>query len=141
MAAGLHDCARKNDRSDPDHAKNCEPIARDFLYNSYQDRHLLTTQDKQQIIFAATHHNVPTKDKSNSVLNCLQDADSMRLWWERGQTYQANTITGQKLAQYKDHTWKQIKYLANMLERMRATMPRNSGYQRTFQNTGSAFSK
>ena len=136
LAAGLHDCARKNDRFDPDHAKNCEPIARDFLYNSYEDRDLLTTQDKQQIIFAATHHNVPIIDKSNSVLNCLQDADSMRLWWERGQHYQANTITGQKLAKYKDHKWQQIKYLANMLERMRATMPPISGYQRNFQNDG-----
>lgn len=139
LAAGLHDCARKNDRSDPNHAKNCEPIATNFLRDSYQDRYLLTEQDKKQIIFAATHHNVPTRDKSNSVLNCLQDADSMRLWWERGQTYQANTITGQKLAKYKDHKWQQIKYLANMLERMRATMPRNIGYQRRFQNVGSQF--
>ena len=141
LAAALHDCARKNDRSDPDHAKNCEPIARNFLYNTYQDRNLLTSQDKQQIIHAATHHNVPTRDKSNAVLNCLQDADSMRLWWERGQTYGANTPTGQKLATYKDHRWQQIKYLANMLERMRSTTPRNSRYQNILQNSGNTFTK
>ena len=134
LAAGLHDCARKDDRGDPNHAINCEPIARDFLDNIYKDRDLLTSRDKQQIINAVTHHNVPTRDKSNNVLNCLQDADSMRLWWERGQTYQANTPTGQKMAKYKDHKWQQIKYLANMLERMRATTPRSGGYQMCLQN-------
>lgn len=119
LAAALHDCARKSDDGDKEHAQNCEPIARDYLDNLYEDRHLLTQRDKQQIIHAVTHHNAPSKDKSNEVLNCLQDADSMRLWWEKTATYLANTPTGAKMAQY--NWWEQIKYMAGMLERMRAT--------------------
>ncbi len=126
LAAALHDCARKSDSGDVEHAKNCEPIARDYLDNLYGDKHLLTLQDKAQIIHAVTHHNVPSKDKSNVVLNCLQDADSMRLWWERGKTYQANTITGNKISEYRHHQWQQVKYMAHMLEKMRATTPRGS---------------
>lgn len=125
LAAALHDCARKSDYGDKEHAQNCEPIARDYLDNLYEDKHLLTQNDKEQIIHAVTHHNVPSKDKSNTVLNCLQDADSLRLWWERGQTYQANTTTGAQLAKY--NRWEQIKYMAGMIERMRATTPTYQG--------------
>ena len=121
LAAALHDCARKSDRGEPEHARNCEPIARDYLDNAYRDKDLLTTKDKERIVHAVTHHNAPSVDKSNMVLNCLQDADSMRLWWERGQMYPANTATGEKLSEYREHEWQQIKYMANMLERMRAT--------------------
>ena len=141
LAAALHDCARKDDGRDPDHAKNCEPIARDFLDNIYQDKNLLTLEEKQKIIHAVTHHNVMSKDKSNEVLNCLQDADSIRLWWKNGLTYQPNTTIGQKLSEYAKHKWQQVKYMANMLERMRATMPPNSGNQTVFQNSGSSYNK
>ena len=123
LAAALHDCARKSDNGDVAHAKNCEPIARDYLDNLYCDKHLLTLEDKAHIIHAVTHHNVPSTDKNNVVLNCLQDADSMRLWWERGQKYQANTTTGQAISEYRHYQWKQIKYMAHMLEKLRATTP------------------
>lgn len=123
LAAALHDCARQKDEGNEEHAKNCEPIARDYLNNMYQDKHLLSLKDKEQIIHAITHHNVPPADKNNVVLNCLQDADGMRLWWEGRKIYQAATITGGKLSEYRHHQWQQIKYLAHMLERMHATMP------------------
>jgi len=141
LAAALHDCARKSDRGDEEHAKNCEPIARNYLDNLYRDGHLLTLKDKEQIIQAVTRHNIPNRDKSNVVLNCLQDADSMRLWWERGQTYQANTETGRKLSEYRHHQWQQIKYMARMLEKMRATVvPYNANnFLNRFNGNGGRF--
>ena len=138
LAAALHDCARKTDGHDASHAINCEPIAKDYLDNLYQDKHLLTQAQQAQIIHAITHHNKPPKDKNNIVLNCLQDADSMRLWW-KGQTYPANTTTGKKLSEYRHYPWKQIKYLTGLLEKMRATTPHrssNNTIQRQFKNTG-----
>ena len=121
LAAALHDCARKNDRHDPQHGINCEPIARNYLNNIYQDKYLLNKNDIDDIIFAITHHNVPPKDENNKVLNCLQDADSIRLWWKNGQSYPAHTKTAQRLSMYGPYKYKQIKYLRPLLEKMRAT--------------------
>ena len=140
LAAALHDCARKSDYGDKDHAKNCKPIATNFLDNLYKDRNLITEQDRNQIIHAVMNHNTSGGGVKNPVLDCLQDADSMRLWWEKEdqkkkewktenrkkedgkeeKNYEANTRTGQNLAEYSKHKTMQIRYMASMLERMRA---------------------
>lgn len=126
LAAALHDCARKTDGHDPNHGKNCEPIAREYLSNTYKDRDWINLKDEKNIIEAVINHNSSPQNENNIVLNCLQDADSMRLWWERGQNYPAHTPTGQRLANYSGNEHQQIRYLRGLLEKMRATFPQQT---------------
>jgi len=133
LAAALHDCARSTDGYEPKHSTNCEPIARNYLDNKFPDKDLLSPKEHDQIIDAVTHHNVPFTHKDNTVLKCLQDADGIRLWWEKRVTYDAHTPTGKQIAAYP--RWKQIKYLSNLLERMRATMPNSRTWQNTYTYT------
>lgn len=127
LAAGLHDCARTTDKHDSRHAINCRPIAENFLQN-YSDRTLISNEQQKQIVDAVIFHNSSSKPQNNLVLNCLQDADSMRLLWNGRQKFIPNTYTGKLLANYSPR--EQIKYLVPLIEIMRATSPslaRNCG--------------
>lgn len=133
LAAGLHDCARTTDDKDPNHGVNCMPIAENFL-NSFPDKNLVSSYDKRQIVEAIVFHNVSSsRPKNNPILDCLQDADSMRLLWSGHQRFTPNTNTGRYLAQYS--SYEQIKYLASLIEGIRAARPSNYG------NNGNYFAR
>lgn len=132
ISAALHDCARKSDNHDPNHGINCKPIAQSFLQN-FSDADILSFKDKCQIIEAVVFHNAANNSKCNHVLNCLQDADSMRLLWSGQQKFMPNTSTGRKMAQFS--STQQIKYLASCIEKMRALKPFLEG------NTGNSLSR
>lgn len=120
LAAALHDCARTSDTSDPSHGINCKPIAENFL-QEYSDKDLLSAKQKEQIVEAVVFHNSSTRPQDNTILDCLQDADSMRLLWAHKQRFTPNTATGRDLARYSSS--EQIKYLSLLLEKFRAAKP------------------
>lgn len=109
------------------------PIAENFL-NSFPDKNLVSSYDKRQIVEAIVFHNVSSsRPKNNPILDCLQDADSMRLLWSGHQRFTPNTNTGRYLAQYS--SYEQIKYLASLIEGIRAARPSNYG------NNGNYFAR
>ena len=122
LAAALHDCGRTDDKHDSMHGLKGKPIAQYFL-NNFVDKDLLTKEEIHQIIDAVAQHNGSSGNpKTNRVLGCLQDADCMRLFWERGAKCQTNTKSGEELKRYARH--EQIKYLARLIEKVRATRPK-----------------
>lgn len=132
LAAALHDCARTTDGPEPEHGRNARPIAEEFFKN-YSDCDLVSTYEEDKIIEAIAYHNSSSRPRNNSILDCLQDADSMRLLWSGRQCFTPNTASGQKLAQLAPH--EQIKYMASLIETMRATTLYNKG------NLGNSFTR
>ena len=131
LAAGLHDCARTSDKHDPDHGINCKPLAEEFL-RTYPDRSLISAEEKTQIIEAVVLHNSPRPPRNNHILDCLQDADCMRLLWSGRQHFTPNTDAGRKLASYSPR--QQIKYMAALIEKTRAATP-------SFYNGGNSLTR
>ena len=120
LAAALHDCARTTDGKDINHGINCKPIAEAF-FKTYPDKDLVSPEQQRQVIEAIVFHNSSSRPANNPILDCLQDADSMRLLWSGHQRFTPNTRSGQDFAQLSSH--EQIKYMAHLLETMRATTP------------------
>lgn len=95
LAAGLHDCARTNDKYDLKHGPKCRPIAEKFLT---QNATHLFPGEHDKIINAIVNHTNGTIPP-DMISGCLWDADRIRLSWERG--YEAryfSTESGHVLA-------------------------------------------
>lgn len=95
LAAGLHDCARKNDAYCERHGPDCEPITRQFLKTQFPNLNPLTVE---KIVYAVVNHTTGM-NAPDMVSACLWDADRIRLSWE--EVYRPeffSTVCGQKIA-------------------------------------------
>ena len=73
LAAALHDCGRKNDGWDEQHAKDGIPIAKGFLEEYYPS----SSVDK--ILEAISVHTSALQKYPSKIAECLCDADRIRL--------------------------------------------------------------
>lgn len=103
LAAGLHDCARTNDKWCMMHGPNAVPIAQEFLLKNYPN---MSKSDTKKIINAVKNHTIG-RHATDGVAACLWDADRIRLSWEmkykpeffstpRGRQIAGLTLSGQK---------------------------------------------
>ena len=113
LAAGLHDCARTNDKWCTEHGPKAVPIARKFLQRYYA---ALPHATVQQILYAVENHTVG-KTAPDGVSACLWDADRIRLSWEFGfepnffNTERGREIAGLNLADQQRYISNQDTFL------------------------------
>lgn len=95
LAAGLHDCARTNDKWCMMHGPNAVPIAQEFLLKNYPN---MSKSDTKKIINAVKNHTIG-RHATDGVAACLWDADRIRLSWEREYRPKFfNTVRGKQIA-------------------------------------------
>ncbi len=80
LAAGLHDCARTNDRWCTQHGPQAAIVGRDFLKRCYAN---LSQKTVEQILYAV-HNHTTGRRAPNGISACLWDSDRIRLSWESG---------------------------------------------------------
>ncbi|MCQ2562619.1 MAG: glycosyltransferase, partial [Alphaproteobacteria bacterium] len=96
FAAALHDCARKHNYYDEEHALNAIPVAKKLFTKDIAL--LLNKKEQHQVIEAVRNHTVG-KNATDIISGILWDSDRIRLSWDR--TYQPeffSTAPGRKIA-------------------------------------------
>lgn len=122
LAAGLHDCARTNDKWCMMHGPHAVPIAQDFLAKNYPN---LPKSDIKKIINAVKNHTIG-RNAPDGVSACLWDGDRIRLSWEMGYKPECfSTMRGRQIAalpptEQQEYITNQDNFLINNNIRTRA---------------------
>ena len=107
LAAGLHDCARTNDKWCTEHGPKAAIVGKDFLAKHWSH---LPEKTVQQIL-SAVHNHTTGRVAPDNVSACLWDADRIRLSWEYGYApHFFSTKRGHEIAQLSKKAQK--KYIS-----------------------------